>query len=290
MKQKPTFIGLDLGGTKILMEGFDANLKLLIRVRKKTQTQSQTALMDQIYGLINTMASPKMKAIGIAVPGPVHFKKGTVLKTPHLPFQKNLPLKALLEKRYKVPVIVENDINAFLIAEHQRPALKKMKHVVAVMIGTGVGGSVMVNGEILQGKNGYAGELGHMVIDASSKLATFEQKTAGSFIEALAKSMGMGKMTTYELIKNTPESRKIKQALVQHMGTALANINLIFNPEAIVLGGSMYHLFLADRKDELRKIIAQHSMDGQSPKLTDGQKKTSVAKGVAMLAKKNSNN
>ena len=286
MKQKPNYIGIDLGGTKIVLEFFDAKMKTLISIKEKTDSKSQTSVLKQVYRLIDGVINKETQAIGIAVPGPVNIEKGTIAKTPHLPFKKNLPLQSLIQKRYKIPVVIDNDINAFLIAESQRPALKKMKNLVGVMIGTGVGGAIMVNGQIVRGKNGYTGEVGHMVIDQHSELGTFEQKTSGIFISKLAKSLGIKKeMTPYDLDKSTPESKKIKKALVENTGLALANLNLIFNPEAFVLGGSMYHLFLANHKKELEKIIKNRSLDGHCPKLIDGQKKTSVAKGVAIKSK-----
>lgn len=286
MKQKTKFIGIDLGGTKIVLEAFDGEMKQVVRTKEKTDSKSQKTVLDQIYRLIDQVIKPSTKAIGIAVPGPVNTIKGIVANTPHLPLKKNLGLRNLLKKRYKIPVWLDNDINTFLFAESKRTRLKKMNTLVGVMIGTGVGGSIMIDGKMLHGKNGYAGEVGHMIIDQSAKWGSLEQKSSGSFISKLAKSLGIKEVvTTYDLDKNTTEAKKVKQSLIENVGIGLANLNLIFNPDAFVLGGSIYHLFLAEHKGELKKIIGQHAMDSKSPPLINGQKKTSAAKGVAMMAK-----
>ena len=283
MKKETTAIGIDLGGTKVLLEAFDGRMGLLKRHEEKTDGHSQKAVLEQLHRLIRKAFGPKTKVLGIAVPGIVN-REGKVIRTPHLPL-RNLELRKIMEKHYRIPVVVENDISAFLMAEAQRPALKKMKNLVGLMVGTGVGGAIIADGKLLYGQHGYAGEVGHIVIDASSPLAALEQKAGGASIPQLARTLGIKrKMTAYDLDSEGPEARKIKSSLIQSVGMALANLNLIFDPEAFVLGGSIYHLFLSSRKAELRKIVAGRALDGRCPQLIDRQKKPSVARGVAMMA------
>jgi glucokinase len=277
-------IGIDVGGTKILLQTFDSKLDLLEEVKVFTETKKgQTGFINQLYSLIDKVFHKDIDGIGIAFPGIVDIYKGTLVKAPHLPTKRDLNIRKLIEKRYKVPTAIDNDVNAFLIAEKERPQLKKYKNIIAVMVGTGLGGAIISGGKMTYGKNGYAGEFGHIVINSEGRLKTLEQNTSGSFVSEIAKKIGTKeKMTAKDLDKNTAETAKVKKHMLESLGIGLANLNLIFNPEVIVLGGSIYSLFLSGKKKELSKIISEHSLDKKTPILLDASKTTSVARGVAI--------
>jgi|GEM_PF-2105579 len=264
MKIKYKYIGLDVGGTKILIQSFDAKLNTIRTKMVKTDVRhGRAGFLKQLYGLIDEFFEKSVKGIGVAVPGIVDQKKGTLVHAPHLPTGKNLGLKSLLQKRYKNAVHIDNDINAFLAEESQNSRLKKYKNILAMMIGTGLGGAAMTDGKILYGKDGYAGEFGHMVIGKSDKkLKTLEENTSGHFL------------------KKHP---KLQKELIENVGLGLANLNLIFNPEVIVLGGSVYLNHLSTKKKSLERIIKKHSLAKQAPKLVDASSTTSVAKGAVLL-------
>ncbi len=294
MKQKSiTYIGVDVGGTKILAQGFDEKLKVVSEKKVKTDTRhGKTGFLKQLFSLIDGFFEKSVKGIGVAVPGIVDYRKGILVKAPHLPTGKNLNLKSLLEKRYKVPVDVDHDINAFMAVESTTPKLKKYKNLLAIMVGTGLGGSAIVDGKLFYGKNGFAGEFGHMVIDEKDNLKTLEQNTSGHHLPMIAKSLGLQKPALWkgdyfarQLAKKDPNALLLKKSLTDNLGIGLANLNLIFNPEAIVLGGSVYHKFLSDQKQALKKAIARHSLSGASPELIDALEQTSVAKGAVLLLK-----
>ena len=262
--KKPKYIGLDVGGTKILIQSFDAKFNCLQTWMVKTDVRhGRAGFLRQLYGLIDEVFAKTVKGIGIAVPGIVDQKKGSLVHAPHLPTGKDLKLKSLLKKRYCIAVHVDNDINAFLAEEYEKPRLNKYRNVLALMVGTGLGGAAIVDGKMLYGKNGFAGEFGHMVISQSDKkLKTLEQNTSGHYL------------------KKYP---KLKKDLAENLGIGLANLNLIFNPDVIVLGGSVYLNHLAHKKKQLERIIAKHSLAKQAPKLIDASDKTTVAKGVVLL-------
>lgn len=264
MPKNPKYIGIDVGGSKILLQTFDGKLKALNEKKIKTDIRhGKTGFLKQLYGLIDEFFDKSVKGIGIAVPGIVDQKKGTLVHAPHLPTGKDLKLKALLKERYKVQIHLDNDINGFLAEESQKPTLKKSKNILAVMVGTGLGGAVIVDGKLMYGKDGFAGEFGHMIISESDKkLKTFEQNTSGYYL------------------KKYP---KLKKDLVKNFGIGLSNLNLIFNPDVIVLGGSVYHNYLSTKKRQLTAIIRKHSLAKQAPKLLDAGSQTSVAKGVVRL-------
>lgn len=277
-------IGIDVGGTKILLQIFDAKMNLLEQVKVKTVTsKGEKGFTKQILELIESKIDKNVKGIGIAVPGIVNVHNGNLVKAPHLPTKINYPLKKLVEKKFKVKVIVDNDINAFLIAEKESPKLKKHNNIIALMLGTGLGGAITANGEMVYGRLGYSGEVGHMIIDNEDKLRTLEQNTSGSFVPQIAKKLGIKKkITAYDLEKKTPEAKRIKAHIMKSLSTGLSNLNLIFDPDAFVLGGSIYKLFLSDQKKKLQNFIKTHSLDKTSPKIIDARSSTSVARGMAL--------
>lgn len=262
--KKPHIIGIDVGGSKILLQVFDSKMNLLSEERVKTRVdKGEKGFSDQLKELIRRHFVKEIKVIGIALPGIVNRAKGTLVKAPHLPTRNNFPIKKLMEKEFRVPVFVDHDINAFLMAEMQRPTLKKYKDVVAVMVGTGVGGAVMIDGKLFYGASGYAGEVGHMVINKSAKRKTLEENIGGYYLE---------KNGQHDALEN--------------LGIGLSNLNHIFNPDVFILGGSVYHHILAKDKKKLETMIMTRSLDQKSPKIVDAGKQTSVALGIALLALK----
>ena len=294
MKSKTIhYIGVDVGGTKILAQAFDESLKILAEKKVPTEVgHDKSGFLKQLYSLIDMFFGKGVRGIGVALPGIVDYRKGILVKAPHLPVGRNLKLRSLLEKKYGVKVHIDHDINAFMAAEYQRADLSKFQNLLAVMIGPGVGGAAIINGELYYGKSGFAGEFGHIVIDQKGFLKTFEQKTSGHHLPLIAKTLGIrnvhlwkGPYFAKKLEDKSKEALLLKKTLTENLGVGLANLNLIFNPEAIVLGGSIYHKFLADQKKELQKIIARHSLDNQAPALFDPHPKTSLAKGAVLLLK-----
>ncbi len=284
--QKSRIIGIDVGGTKILLQAFDEKMNLVEEEKVLTEVKKgQMGFTKQLISLIEVYFHPKIKSIGVALPGIIDKKTGVLLKAPHLPV-KNLKIKKILSERFKRPVTVDNDGNAFLYAQSQRPILKKYKNLIAIMPGTGLGGAILVEGKMVYGKQGFAGELAHMVIRQEGRLRTFEQNTSGAFIGKIAQELGVkSKFTPYDLTKNSQEAKKVKKHIVQQLGIGLANLNLIFNPQAFVMGGSIYTNCLKDSKKEFQKIIAEHALDQRSPLIFDGDEKYTVARGMAMMSR-----
>lgn len=282
-----------MGGSKILLEVFDASFQLIDSKKIKTQTRKgKKGFLDQLYKLIDEFFVKSIKGIGIAVPGIVDRQKGSLMHAPHLPTGSNLKLKSLLEKRYKTSVHLDNDINAFLRAEHETAHLKKYQNILAVMIGTGVGGAAIVNGKLLTGGSGFAGEFGHMIINQDGALKTLEENTGGFYLPKIAKQLQISELKLKArdwkqvgalLKQNNRYAKKIQKHLAEELGIGLSNLNLIFNPDAIILGGSVYIYCLSDIKNHLESIVKKHSLDGRSPELLTANPKTSVAKGAVLL-------
>lgn len=260
INKNTTYIGVDVGGTKIKIECFDQHLNSIKSRQLKTITQSETAFLNQLNHLIDEFYVSSVKGVSIALPGIVDHKKGILVRAPHLPTKKNLKIKSSLEKKYKTTIHIENDINAFLRGEYESSSLNRYQNVLAVMIGTGVGGSAIINGQLCRGKNGHFGEFGHMTIDQANK-STWEKLIGGRFLD---KNPSLSK----NLIKNT--------------ATGLANLSLIFDPDAIILGGSVYLNKINAHQKKLSQIIANHTLSGKSPKLIHAKATNSVTKGAVI--------
>ena len=266
--KKPYIIGVDVGGSKILIQVFDKKMNVLAAEKVETQVKKgEKGFLMQLTELIERHFSKNIKAIGLALPGIVQHEKGLLVQAPHLPTKKNCPIKKILEEHFSVPVCIENDINAFLLAESQRPTLQKYNNIVAIMIGTGVGGAILNDGKLVYGTNGYAGEVGHMIINAGGKADTLEKIIGGAYLPKLR------------------DKKSVKAQLLKYLGIGLSNLNQLFNPEVIVLGGSVYHHYLSIEKKKLERFIASKSLAKTSPKIMDAGKQTSVAYGAALLAK-----
>ncbi|MBN2306823.1 ROK family protein [Candidatus Peregrinibacteria bacterium] len=276
-QKKAEIIGIDVGGTKILLETFNKDMQVVEGEMVMTQTEKgKRGFTDQLINLIERHFSKNIKTIGVAAPGIIHRKKGVLVNAPHLPTGRDYPLKKILEDRFKKPVYVDNDINAFLWAEKERPALKRHKNIVAVMIGTGLGGAILNEGQLIYGASGYAGEVGHMVIRQDSPLKTFEQNTSGCHISKIAAKL--------KLKGKDAHHPTIRKYMAEQLGIGLANLYLIFNPEVIVIGGSIYRNYLANDTKTLERIITSRSLDKKAPKIILASSKTSVALGAAMMA------
>ena len=162
------FIGLDIGGTKILGALFDENGISKKKEKRKTKaSEGLEVVQKEIFKTIdNLLAEIKIKeieAIGIGIPGLVD-REGTITFSPNLPF-RNYELAKILEKRYKIPVFIGNDVNVATVGEWMFGSGKGKKNVLGVFVGTGIGGGIIIENELYIGKNGAAGEIGHINLD-----------------------------------------------------------------------------------------------------------------------------
>ena len=192
-------IGADIGGTKIACGLVDASGKLLKRTVVPTLSKEGYKIsLAQVYRAIedilkiSALRAREISGIGVCAPGPLDPIKGIVHNPPNLKGWKNVPLGRLLEKRFKMPVRVENDANAAGIAELKWGAAKGYGHVLYVTVSTGIGTAIIINGEIYHGKNGMAGEGGHVSINFDDKKSLCNCGNYGC-IEALASGVHTAK-------------------------------------------------------------------------------------------------
>src|SRR5256885_28783 len=165
------FVGVDLGGTKILAGIFNHSLECIgtAKVSTKSQrgVQSVVERIDRCVRDAVDEADLSMKqvvGIGVGAPGAVDAQAGSVIFAPNLEGWKDVALKKELEKQLGVPVFVENDANIAVLDVHVAELKAKPKNVVGIFVGTGIGGGLILNGGLFQGSHHNAGEVCHMAV------------------------------------------------------------------------------------------------------------------------------
>ena len=285
--------GIDLGGTKIegvVLEG-KHNLKPLKRLRVPTERdKGYQHILHQISRLVEVLIAEtgvKPEKIGIGTPGVIDPILKT-MKNSNTTVMNGMPFKKDLEQLLKLPIVVENDANCFAVAETNmgivREKMPEANVVFGVIMGSGVGGGIVVNGKPLSGRQGIAGEWGHNFLDESGgscycgKSGCVETILSGKSLERYYKSLTGEDLKLKNIVENhhagTDEAAtKTCKRLVKFFGKGIANVINILDPDAIVLGGGVGNVDLLYKEgvEEARKYIFNNRLDTVflKPKLGD---------------------
>ncbi len=156
-------VGVDIGGTKVAAGVVDSQGKVLARARRLTPSRDPQAVEDTIVEVVTELrAAHPIGAVGIGAAGFVDAERSRVLFAPHLAW-RNEPLRDAVAAAVQLPVVVENDANAAAWAEWRFGAGRGETRLVCVTLGTGIGGGIVIDGQVQRGKHGMAGEFGHMI-------------------------------------------------------------------------------------------------------------------------------
>ncbi|MBL7873480.1 MAG: ROK family protein [Cyclobacteriaceae bacterium] len=284
--------GIDLGGTKI--EGAvlksAGNPEVLFRDRLPTEGhKGYEHILGQIKKVVEKMESTlgyKPSKIGIATPGTLDPGLG-LMKNSNSTNLNGKPLKRDLESLLGVEMFMANDANCFALAEANMGAAKenfpKAKVVFGVILGTGVGGGVVVNGKVINGLQGIGGEWGHNFLDESGgacycgKSGCVEKILAGPALEKYYASIsGQSKnmKEVYELYKGgDPYATQTMERLIHFFGLALSVVVNILDPDVIVIGGGVGNIdsIYSAGRESLKKYVFNNKLDTAviKPKLGD---------------------
>ncbi len=159
-------IGVDLGGTKMLVGVVDEDCKVLHESRESSVGQTEDQLLDLAEREIREAleARPDAAAVGLGIPCTIDRERGVAVLAVNLPIT-DVPIRDLLSERIGLPVYLDNDANVAMLAEHLYGAARGTRNALMLTIGTGIGGGILIDGDIYRGANGGAAELGHTVID-----------------------------------------------------------------------------------------------------------------------------
>ena len=244
-------IGIDLGATNIrgaVVSG-DA-LSDIISVRIHSDGAVEEVLGD-IYQVIDALMTDSVAAIGIGVPSVVDVAEGIVYDVQYIPSWKEVPLRKLLEARYQKPVLVNNDANCFALGEYYFGKERKAASMVGLTIGTGLGGGIIINHKLFPGYNCGAGEFGLLPYRDN----ILEYYCSGSFFRNV---YGLDGLRVFEDAKRG-EARALGlyAELGTHVGQAIKAVIYTYDPELIVLGGSVsqaYDWFKDAMYSEIRSL------------------------------------
>lgn len=266
-------VGVDLGGTKIDLGLVDAENKIVARRRIPTENEKGPAdVVERIAQIVSEFereVPERIAAMGICTPGPVDHISGTLLTLVNVPGLSNTPLRQMLADRLKIPVRLEHDAKAAALGDFHYGAGRGSRSMIYIVIGTGVGAAIIIDGQLYYGDRNSSGESGHMTVNPNGELCTcgtrgcLETYTSGPWLarrfetalvdagrtvyqtitgELVAQLAGQGDEIALKIVREAGEA----------LGIAVASMAMVLNIDLNVVGGSVVKigdpLFEAARK------------------------------------------
>jgi glucokinase len=244
-------IAIDLGGTNVrvatVLPGGQVERIISEPCRSKG---SEEEVLEHIFSLIDELMTPEVDGIGIGVPSVVDTDKGIVYNVVGIPSWKEVHLKDRLEERYHIPASVDNDCNCFALGVTSFGRGQGYREAFCVTLGTGVGGSLVIDGQLYRGRNAGAGEIGSIpYLDRD-----YEYYCSSRFFVGKGTS---GKEAAVAAANGDPEALKIMNEFGVHVGKLVQMIMFAYDPAVIILGGSIskaYPLFCDAMWKEIRNF------------------------------------
>jgi glucokinase len=260
-------IGVDLGGTKMLVGVLDGT-EVLHESREASTGQTEDELVELLVREVTEAreARPDAKAIGLGIPATIDHDTGVAVSAVNLPLS-NLPIRDLVSERVGLPVFVDNDANVAALAEYLYGAAQGKPTTVMLTIGTGIGGGLILGGEVFRGSTGAGAELGHTVIQESGPPCQGNCPNHGC-VEALASGTALGRegLAAGEKVDGTAVTKAalagdetaiaVFELIGGRLGVACTSFANIFQPDAIVVGGGVMaagDLLLEPARREVRE-------------------------------------
>lgn len=247
------YVGVDLGGTNVraCKMDDDGNIIEVYDTNSYGITGPKEKIRDAIFSVLDKITDIKStKGIGIAVPGPVDTYERVMSMSSNLVGFKDYPIAKLIEDRYGLPVYIDNDANMAGLAEAIYGAGKGKPIVYYITHSTGIGGALVVDGKLISGQKGYAGEIGNIIVkDDGEKLienlnaGSVESESSGRGLGTKAKSIYGEKAEAKELFEGyrSGDKKAIKEIdiMADNMGRLLATISQVVDPHVFVIGGGV---------------------------------------------------
>jgi glucokinase len=290
----PLILGIDLGGTKILTSVITSQGEMLSRDHSVTPAaEGPEGVIPAIHASAEralegaSIPMDRVSAVGVGAPGLADTEAGILYTSPNLPGWKDVPLRDILQEKFKKRAFLINDGNAAALGEYYFGAAKGTSHFIYVTISTGIGGGIVVDGKVLHGSRGFAGEIGHMTIAdkgppchcgnrgcwealaSGTALAKAARKRIEAGADTTILSLAEGKIdkVTARTVqsaaeKGDPLANQLILKTAYYFGVGLANLVNIFNPEMIVIGGGLSNMgnrLLKPAYEETRKRAFEQS-------------------------------
>ena len=226
-------IGVDIGGTNIR-----AGIELGGAITRQSKVllenkDSLSSTLSQLMDLIRPFTAYPVKGIGIGVPSVVNVDKGIVYNVMNIPSWEEVALKDIVQKEFNLPVSINNDVNCFILGEHRYGLAKKYKSVIGMAIGTGLGSGIIIDNNLYTGSNCGAGEIGMLPYRDS----ILENYVCNRFFED---TLGIDAYEAHAAaIQGSGKALQTWHEFGQHLGAVVKTIMYTYDPEAIILGGSI---------------------------------------------------
>jgi len=254
-------IGIDLGGTKTEGVLVDEEFQVIERKRVPTnQNNGYESILETIQNLVSDLKKNNEKtSIGVCTPGALSKESG-LIKNSNTQCLIGKDLKNDLEKILDQEISIENDANCFALAEARLGAAKNLETVFGVIMGTGVGGGLVIDGKIHSGRTNIAGEWGHHCIKPNGnecycgRKGCVETYISGPALEKKWNELTNQTISVADIVKNSQEDayKTWKKEFLENFGLSMANVIDIIDPDAIVLGGGLSNIsFLYDEGKNL---------------------------------------
>jgi glucokinase len=283
-------IGIDIGGTKVAGGLVDVDGNITHRARRDTPHRSKSpsvvedTICEVVTELMQVVGTGGVAAVGIGAAGFVAADRATVVFAPHLSWRHE-PLQAALQKRIALPIFVDNDANAAAWAEWKFGAAQGETHLMMITLGTGIGGGIVIDGQVQRGRFGIAGEFGHMqVVPGGHRCecgnrGCWEQYASGNALVREARSLfsanspiasdlsdrvaGIpgnltGPLITQAAHEGDPTARELLAEIGNWLGVGIANLAAAFDPGTFVIGGGLSaagDLLLAPARETFKRQL-----------------------------------
>ncbi len=284
-------VGLDMGGTKMLAAVLDSDYQEIEHAKKRTpigagNEETMLAIADVVRVALekSSLDVSDVSSLGIAVPGPIDHKRGHVIAMPNVSMH-DYPLRDKLQDELGLRVQLENDVNAGTYGEFIAGAALDKENVLGVFPGTGVGGGVVLGGELYRGRHGKAGEVGHMIVQAGGprcgcgKLGCLEAVSSKTAIAKDLVHLAMTGQSETVLESAGTDISRVKSNLIKkamaageqpvievvkraawYLGVGIGSLIDIFDPDVVVLGGGLAEKLGEQYLEWVRESAMQHSM------------------------------
>ena len=284
-------IGVDVGGTnvKIALVDFDGKIVYSNTVPTRAEMGYEAGvnnIKQAIKELMQeTSADAKtIEAIGFGLPGQIDYKEGLVKNLPNIPGWVNIPLAKIMEEEFSIPTRLDNDVRCAALGELNFGAGKGCENLICITVGTGIGSGIVLNGKLVRGASNAAGEIGHIKMQMTGgplcgcgDYGCFEAYASGPAIVTMAKEyISGGKSAKYKematdgiitpylvaqaALQGDAVSIQIFKQMGKIIGTGLASVVNLLNPQKIIIGGGV-----ADAGDILLEPIRQTILDRAMP-------------------------
>lgn len=261
-----TCLGVDLGGTNVRV-GLISNGSLKeIKFREIKHLSGGEEVLEEILELAGSFSVYNPAAIGFGVPSVVDTEKGIVYNVQNIPGWDEVPLKQRAEEKLQIPAYVNNDANCFAIGEYHFGKGKPYESLIALNIGTGFAGGIVINGRLYEGRNCGAGEFGTIPYGESM----LEHYCAGLFFQREYNTTG--RELAEKAAGGDAEALEIFREFGRHLGYAMKVVLYSYDPEAVILGGSVsrsFRFFRASMEEEMSDFAYSNTLANLSLELSD---------------------